>query len=104
LVAVVVALVRLVETQPLQLAVMAVLVQHHQFLVLQLHTLAVAVAGQTQQVLAQAVLGAVVMVLMVGQALNLRVYQAQPIQAVAAVVALIGVAQVLLKHLVALAL
>jgi hypothetical protein len=82
---------------------MAVRVQHQAFLALQSHTLAVVVEAHTQQVLAQAVLAVVVMVLMARQALNLQGHQAQPIQAVAEVVALIGVAQVLLKHLVALA-
>jgi hypothetical protein len=50
------------------------------------------------------VLEVVVMVLMVRQPLNLRVHQAQPTRAVVAVVALIGLPQVLLRHLVALAL
>jgi hypothetical protein len=104
LVAVAVVLVRLVVMQHLQLAVMAVRVRHHQFLALQLHTLVVAAVVQTQQVLVQAVLEAVVRVLMAHHLLKLREHLAQPIQAVVVVVVLIGVAQVLLKHLVALAL
>jgi hypothetical protein len=66
----VVVLARSVQTQPLQLAEMAVLVQHQAFLALQLHTLAVEAVAHTQQVLAQAVLEGVVMVLMVRQVLK----------------------------------